>query len=166
MGAGLCERCGKSHATFHLLEIAPDGEKTDCHLCDSCASAQGYITEAKTPTADVELIEKFISVGMKGMPKIQCEECGMWYSEFRQKGLLGCPHDYVAFKTEIEKLLTRAHDEHIQHIGKFPRSRGRPRKNTEQDLRKLRRLLNEAVAAEDYERAAELRDRIAEQGGA
>ena len=65
------------------------------------------------------------------------------------------------FGEHLERLLERAHDGATHHVGKAPKSAGTTRV-AQQDLRRLRRQLADAVAAEDYERAAELRDSIRE----
>jgi protein arginine kinase activator len=161
MRVGLCERCKKSQATFHLHNISPDGDKSETHLCERCAIEEGLVQLHK-PTASQDVVESFIK-GAKGsaaaMKNLVCESCGISYLEFRNQGLLGCPKDYDVFRELLTPLLERAHDGATHHVGKAPRSLGRTR-TTQQEIRHLRRRLQEAVTAEDYERAAELRDRI------
>ena len=93
---------------------------------------------------------------------LACEHCGVNWTEFRQNGLLGCAHDYTVFERELTPLLKRAHEDQTHHVGKVPTRRGGtgvPVKR-QVDLTKLRRELQKAVEAEDYERAAKLRDQI------
>jgi protein arginine kinase activator len=59
----------------------------------------------------------------------------------------------------LNALLERAHDGATHHTGKTPNSLGTPRVS-QQQIQQLKRLLADAVVGEDYERAAELRDRI------
>ncbi len=158
---GLCERCKKAQATFHMTNIDATGAKQERHLCERCAVEENLMQAAK-PTVDLELLENFVvasksSSGAVG--NLVCDECGISYIEFRNQGLLGCPHDYDAFAEPLERLLERAHDGASHHVGKAPRAMG-PQKTSQQDLRRLKRSLAEAVAAEDYERAAKLRDQI------
>jgi protein arginine kinase activator len=84
--------------------------------------------------------------------------CGITFDVFRSKGRLGCPHDYTFFEKELMPLLANIHGE-TEHVGKTPR---RAPQQTESRTRliRLRREMKEAVAAEDYERATELRDEI------
>ncbi len=159
---GLCERCKKSHATFHLTNIDTDGEKAERHLCERCAVKEGLMHVQK-PTVNVsDVLESFVASTREqsGGGGLVCEHCGMSYVEFRNQGLLGCPHDYDSFEGALTQIIERAQGGGSTHTGKTPKSLGRPRV-TQQDIRKLQRQLEEAVAAEDYERAAELRDRIA-----
>lgn len=72
--------------------------------------------------------------------------------------VLGCPHDYSEFLTELLPLLENIHED-TTHIGKKPRST----MMGTQDQAKLIQLRNDHVAikTEDYEAAARLRDEIA-----
>lgn len=161
---GLCERCKKAQATFHLTNIGRDGAKVERHLCDSCATEEGLLHSPKTTIDLNELLENFIAGG-KGaaaeLSNVVCDECGLSYIEFRNQGLLGCPNDYTVFKEQLARLLERTHGGADMHTGKTPKSVGViPKPHV--DIRRLKRQLEDAVAAEDYERAAELRDKIQE----
>lgn len=158
----ICGRCKESQATFHLTNIDSDGEKVERHLCERCAVEEGLLQVQKSQSNEV--LSSFIAsakASAAAHADLVCENCGTSYFEFRNQGLLGCPGCYDAFKKQLMPLLERAHDSASHHVGKIPKSlggEGSPRK----DLGRLRRLLSEAVAAEDYERAADLRDRIQE----
>lgn len=158
---GLCENCKKAQATFHLTNISREGEKLERHLCERCAIEEGLVQVHK-PNFHAELLENFLASAKatsSAQVDLLCDECGISYVEFRNQGLLGCPHDYDAFQEALLPLIERTHDGANHHVGKVPRSLGVVR-TTQQEVRRLKRSLEEAVAAEDYERAAELRDRI------
>lgn len=159
---GLCERCKKAQATFHLTNIETSGAKKERHLCEHCAIEEGLMQGAK-PSVNVNDILKSLVSHSKtsgaALSNLVCEECGMSYVEFRNEGLLGCANDYDAFEEHIEKLLERAHDGATHHVGKAPKSIGNTR-TTQQDIHRLKRQLADAVTGEDYERAAELRNKI------
>jgi protein arginine kinase activator len=158
---GLCERCKKAQATLHLTNITREGEKIERHLCERCAIEEGLVQVHK-PNFNAEILENFIAAAKSGSShdvNLVCEECGISYVEFRNQGLLGCPKDYDTFREVLLPLIERAHDGETQHVGKSPASMGAAR-TTQQEIRRLKRQLTEAVAAEDYERAADLRDRI------
>ena len=161
---GLCERCKKAKATFHLTNIERSGEKVERHLCDRCAGEEGLLQSPKTTIDLNEILENFIAgskAGSADLSSLVCDECGISYIEFRNQGLLGCAKDYEIFKEQVGRLLERTHDGATHHTGKSPKSAGTVHK-PQQDIRRLKRQLDEAVTAEDYERAAELRDRIQE----
>lgn len=159
----LCEKCQKAQATFHLTNIDRSGGNSEQHLCDKCAADSGLLETAKAAPVDIqEILQSFIAGSKAGDPELGnlvCDECGISYVEFRNQGLLGCAHDYHVFNDPIARLLERTHAGATHHVGKSPKSLGLVHK-PQRDLRRLRRQLDEAVAAEDYERAAELRDRI------
>jgi protein arginine kinase activator len=90
--------------------------------------------------------------------KQACPVCQITFLEFRNSGRLGCPYDYEVFRDELMPLLESIHGE-TRHSGKVPK---RAPRNTQQQttLIQLRNELKRAVAAEDYEAAARLRDEI------
>jgi protein arginine kinase activator len=92
--------------------------------------------------------------------ELVCDVCGLTFGEFRQQKLLGCPHDYDAFERVLLPLIEGAHGGAGQHVGKVPHRRGEQTKHNA--LLRLRGELKKAVAAEDYEKAARLRDQIQE----
>ena len=161
-----CDNCNKT-ATVHLTEIK-GGKKIEKHLCEQCA-AQNEGLPVKSHMPINELLTNFVMAhsGMQKEQALVCEHCGVTWTEFRQNGLLGCAHDYTVFERELTPLLKRAHEDQTHHVGKVPTRRGGtgvPVKR-QVDLTKLRRELQKAVEAEDYERAAKLRDQIRQAEG-
>ncbi len=154
-----CDKCDKP-ATIHLTDIA-DGKKSEVHLCEECAAAEGLTVKASVPLS--QLLEEFVlqKSGQPEQPELKCDVCGITFAEFRRKGLLGCPNDYDAFAEMLDPLLERAHGGATQHVGKVPGRAGADQKKQTAILR-LRGALRKAVADEDYEGAARLRDQIKE----
>lgn len=155
-----CDNCQRE-ATVHLTEIV-ENQKIEKHLCEVCAAKEGITIQAHVPIS--QLLEDFVSQGEQGpqqLGELVCEHCGVSFLEFRQSGLLGCPNDYTAFSDALTPLLERAHEGASHHVGKVPaRAGGDERRQAE--LLRMRSLLSEAVANEQYERAAEIRDQIRE----
>ena len=161
-----CDNCNKT-ATVHLTEIK-GGKKIEKHLCEQCA-AQNEGLPVKSHMPINELLTNFVMAhsGMQKEQALTCEHCGVTWTEFRQNGLLGCANDYTVFERELTPLLKRAHEDQTHHVGKVPTRRGGtgvPVKR-QVDLTRLRRELQKAVEAEDYERAAKLRDQIRQAEG-
>jgi len=94
------------------------------------------------------------------LDRLTCPVCGVTFREFRTKGRLGCPHDYETFHAELVPLLETIHGE-TEHIGRMPRTVPTHRRR-HAELVRLRQELKNAVAAENYEEAARLRDKIHE----
>jgi protein arginine kinase activator len=161
-----CDNCNKT-ATVHLTEIK-HGKKIEKHLCEQCA-AQNEGLPVKSHTPINELLTNFVMAhsGLQKEVGHACESCGITWAEFRQGGLFGCANDYQVFEKDLTPLLQRAHEGATHHVGKVPTRRGGsgvPMKR-QVDLTKLRKELAKAVEAEDYERAAKLRDQIRQAEG-
>jgi protein arginine kinase activator len=94
---------------------------------------------------------------------VPCPACGASLRDFRQSGRLGCAVCYEAFESHLRDLLRRLHGS-ARHEGEAYRPQGlapapaaAPRGGA---LEELREKLRRAVEAENFELAAELRDRI------
>lgn len=153
-----CHYCGKP-ATIHLTDIL-NKTKSESHICEACARKKKIIPETgATAQLNVQALVQLI-LGQHREPstgdpeQLSCPQCGMKFAEFRAAGRLGCPRDYDEFAVPLSQLLEKIHRS-TEHRGKMPVGR-----EASAELDGLRRDLNSAVAAEDYERAAELRDRI------
>ena len=88
----------------------------------------------------------------------------MTQSVFRKSGRLGCSHCYVVFADNVSHLLKAMH-RGAQHTGKFPTGWLNPpappaTTPVTNRLAQLNEALKAAVAGEQYEEAARIRDEI------
>jgi protein arginine kinase activator len=153
-----CEKCHKNHATIHLTAIE-NGMKKEAHLCDECARQTGVHLKFNFSISDLlgGLMEPPPAKAAK-VSQVRCPECGITYSEFKTKARLGCANDYEVFRSELLRLLEKIHGS-TQHAGKTPHTvDAQVRK--ENELIRLKRDLESVVKSEDFEKAAEIRDRI------
>lgn len=165
-----CDRCD-NEATVHEVRII-GGKKTEVHLCQSCAQALGIVGKSQTNIA--ELLTKMVmqpgptaAAESETVPEAAptetksgaCGSCGCTFSEIRKTGLIGCSDCYRVFADQLGPLLERAHEGGTHHLGKTPRRAGGEIDQQYLVLR-LRQQLEEAVTAEEYERAASLRDQL------
>jgi protein arginine kinase activator len=155
-----CEHCDKREATVHLTEIKK-GVKQEMHLCEHCASEKGLPGKAHFSVS--ELLAGITSSSSskkqgKEVREVCCANCELSLSQFQSSGRFGCPDCYDSFKDDILPLVVKIHDS-SQHVGKVPR-RVTSEVSMQTDIRKLNMELKRTVKAEDYEKAAELRDRI------
>ena len=97
--------------------------------------------------------------GNAGDPVV-CPECGMNWSTFKQSGLMGCKHDYELYEAKLLPLLKRAQEGASQHVGKVPHARKTEAGDRQMTTLRLRRELQKAIDAENYEQAARLRDEL------
>jgi protein arginine kinase activator len=158
-----CQQCDKT-ATFHITELT-GGKPEELHLCED--HARSYLTqvesEPETAPSLAGVLAHQLSVSqtaeeLSRLDQQACPMCGITFFEFRNKGRLGCPHDYVCFEDELQPLIANIHGE-TTHTGKIPkRSAAGSEKQTR--LIQLRREMNEAINDEKYELAGQLRDEI------
>jgi protein arginine kinase activator len=118
-----CQICKTRTATVHLTEII-DGQRTESHLCQSCAQKEGITIKSQLSLN--ELLGSLIAVhqqadeqGQSEAEKI-CPVCGMTMEIFRKQALLGCPKDYEIFEQNLLALIEKAHDGNLTHKGKTP----------------------------------------------
>jgi len=155
----ICEKCGKNHATVHLTAIE-NGVKREAHLCDECARSAGVGIKVSFSLNDIlgSLVEPKVPKAVKEMQGLRCPQCGLTYGEFKSKARLGCAQDYDVFQAGLLPLLEKVHGA-TQHVGKTPQTSDAFIQK-ENELTRLRRELDLVVKSENFERAAELRDRI------
>lgn len=158
-----CQICNKNDATIHLTEIA-DGERTEMHICEQCAVEQDIAVKSHIPIN--ELLSNLLAVQPSDdelagptEQKLACPHCGFTLAQFRKEGVLGCPRDYEIFEKTLLPLIEKAHDGKTTHCGKIPLKTPKDTKK-QMELLNLRQQLEAAVQSEDYELAAELRDKI------
>jgi protein arginine kinase activator len=89
-----------------------------------------------------------------------CENCRLSYIDFSKNGLFGCSDCYEKFEDKLDPLFKRIHGS-IRHTGKKP-SRYNIKKDNEKEIYILKEQMENAVEEENFEKAAEIRDRIHE----
>jgi len=156
----LCQKCKKNNATVHLTDLIK-GEKREKHLCESCAAEEGVAVKQHVSITDVLNTFLMSQAAVQELAHLKCPDCGMSFVEFRSQGLLGCPNDYDAFGEPLATIIGKAQNGQTHHTGKQPGQAAviDPR---QQERHRLQRELREAVEAEDYRKAARLRDQLAE----
>ncbi|MHC4952614.1 MAG: UvrB/UvrC motif-containing protein [Planctomycetota bacterium] len=173
----LCQCCNQREAKIHFTELK-DGKKTEMHLCEGCAQDKNMML------AFPSLLSTLVKGGSGGLageseavPSV-CPRCGIAYSEFKSKGRIGCPACYDAFAPVLIPLLEKVHSASA-HTGKHPPHEADPDASVPEpstplpaaasepsapepvdEASRLQAELEAAIVAEDYELAAELRDRI------
>ena len=158
-----CTSCGAAPASIHVVELSNGTIENDQWLCESCGVNQGHVHGSSPASPDV--LSSLLSMGQlvdvkrrEPRPGTVCPGCRMSAVDFRQTGRFGCPRCYEVFREPLLPVLHKVHDA-TTHSGRFPGPRTRGAKHP-RDLVDLRRRLDEAVSAEDYEQAARLRDEL------
>ena len=169
-----CDKCVKK-ATVHLTEIV-DGKAIEMHLCEDCAREQSQHMEQQFGLADLLAgltdFGKHVPDTQQQASALKCPACGLTYEDFRKFGRFGCAQCYLAFKPQLKTLLKKIHGSNV-HLGKKPvqcaplegvvpvtASLAVADEPQVETVELLRQQLQEAIAREDFEKAAALRDKI------
>ena len=162
----MCDDCGIRTAKFHLVTII-NGDRVERDLCPSCMAKH----QKKLPGIDFSNLAGILNSILEGgkdaaeQEKLEaeyegytCDQCGMTYAEFQKGGMLGCANCYKAFKVPLTALLQRVHG-NTQHAGRVPGG-VHSGVSIRMNIDRLKQKLQRAVADEEYEQAARLRDAI------
>lgn len=146
----LCEKCGKEGACIHYTQII-NGKQSELHLCAECGSKMGYWSAAP-------IFGKGFFEAPAGYGTNSCPLCGQTLGQFKSQRKMGCEKCYSNFSEFLEPIMDK-----IQlgrrHIGKMPRGVN-PAARQMRELDRIKAQLADAVKAEEYEKAATLRDKI------
>ncbi len=170
----LCEKCKKNNATFFFEENI-NGKKRSFALCPDCAAelkGTGEITESNSildyfsyasslASQEESLFGSLLGHGQKlsnAEKQKSCNGCGATFNDFRRTGKAGCPECYRTFSSELESTVKQIHGS-ASHCGRVP-AKDRKKHAKENELKALKNALKEAISAEEFEKAAELRDKI------
>jgi protein arginine kinase activator len=167
-----CDICGKKKATVHLTEIV-DEQMSEMHLCEECARQKSSQMEQQFGLADLlaGLSDSSKTPAAKESEKnvLKCSRCSLPYEDFRKFGRLGCGECYSSFKEHLTGLLRKIHGSN-KYLGKTPptvgendtmaMSQGAVALLPSEALADLKQQLHAAIAAEDFEKAAMVRDKI------
>ena len=128
------------------------------NLCDACSKEKGVQDPTGFALADLLLGIGAAEEIEKGAPSQKCPVCGFTQADFKKTGRLGCSACYQTFAEGLESLLKAMH-KGTEHVGKRPERAARQVKLSDK-MRTLNNHLEKAVAEENYETAASLRDQI------
>lgn len=161
----LCEKCGKNMATTHVKRTV-NGKTTEYHLCADCAMKQGFSGMLSGLELDDFWGSLFAQPSARPVADtVRCEGCGKSFRQIAESGRAGCPSCYTTFYTQLLPSIQRIHGK-TGHVGKVPACAGEPAKQ-KRELEDLKQQLQQAIANQEYEKCAKLRDRIRElEGGA
>jgi len=160
----LCDNCKERDAIINLTQVEHDSKVT-LHLCEQCAQQKGVETGGavlKSPLGNfLGALGKGAALVPAAADGVRCPACGSTLRDFRDSGRLGCDQCYVSFDAHLRDLLRRLHGS-SQHVGERYETAGES--GGESDPRgrllDLKAQLRRAVEGENFELAAELRDRI------
>ncbi|MBR5453722.1 MAG: UvrB/UvrC motif-containing protein [Clostridia bacterium] len=175
----LCQRCKKKEANVFYRETI-NGKETNYSVCSDCAKEMEEKGEIKNHLSHFEnshlgqsggysigLGDLFGSLfgAVSAVPGAResalgkrCSLCGASYADIAKNGKAGCPQCYSVFSGELSGTVNRIHG-NTAHRGRAPKA-WKEKLDRTALLESLKKELSEAIAAEEFEKAAELRDKI------
>ena len=161
-----CDGCKKKEAAL-VLHMITNGQVATRSLCIDCAKkahqemTQAFSTMGMAMTGMEEMRGAVNEQSKESLrlPKMICATCRTAYEDINDETVFGCPKCYQAFHEGVIDYLSsiRGPEKKIES----------PKEQTSTMVMQvteieLRESLNQALLAEDYEQAANLRDRLKE----
>ncbi|MBO7619468.1 MAG: UvrB/UvrC motif-containing protein [Victivallales bacterium] len=188
----ICDICHKNPAMIHIQEIGPNGRHSLnlCLKCAAERALEGqeangglgkFLKSIANPESAMEVLNQ---LGFNGESvaqlfgdresQLKCPVCGSTWREIERSHQLGCEECLKTFQKQITGLIKPIHraiwntyeekfpvadtfDTEVEDIEQAVRQH-----DQQQEVERLKRELACAVLNENYERAARLRDMIAE----
>ncbi|MCH5299277.1 MAG: UvrB/UvrC motif-containing protein [Ruminococcus sp.] len=159
-----CQKCNKNNATTHIKRVI-NGEFEEYNLCSECAKEMGYNNIFGSFADDFNsLFGSFFENALPARTQAtRCEFCGTSYSDIARTGMVGCANCYDVFADRIMPTVRRVHG-NTTHCGKnsqFAKAEAaQPQEEKPSDIDALKSELDLAIKNQEFEKAAELRDKI------
>lgn len=155
----VCDFCHERDAVIFLEQVNVNGQKRKINMCMECAVARGISSDPKSIESSIaglfrELAEA--SEKIRILNNRMCPVCGTSAGDIKKSGVVGCPECYEIFKNEIRAML-EARGAKDMYRGSMP-ARLSSFHSVLNDRIILKNKMDDAVAHEDYEKAALYRD--------
>jgi protein arginine kinase activator len=164
----LCDSCRERDAVVWLTTIENNAVH-QLHLCERCAAERGVETTVATPKHPLgeflQAVHQQVATASGGAAGAalaegqRCSFCNTTMADFRATGRWGCARCYTNFEAGIRELLRRVHGNH-RHVGRAYRAPMSESLERASVLGELKEKLRRAIESEQFELAADLRDRI------
>ncbi len=154
-----CDKCGKP-ATF-LTWVEINGERMEQHLCGACAQRERGLGDLIEPMVG-EFFDFPVAFGRKKPSKrgSVCPTCGYTVREFWTNGYYNCPDCVKYLNVNNYTIPQKSFDDTPMPIEKVKLNIKKPSDMTYVD--ELKAKLQKAVNEENYQQAAELKNKIEE----
>ena len=141
----LCQKCKMREATGYM-EQTVNGVKSRLYVCPECFKQ-----------AQLEMFSSLPNLGLfsglnGGTPRLKCSKCGTTLRDISDTCFVGCPYCYEELGENIKPIIRNIQSA-VMHIGSGP-------SEEVDETAILKQQLEDAIAQENYEKAAELQARI------
>lgn len=170
----LCQKCKKNTATVYYKENI-NGKVTEYSLCPDCAAEleKNGVIKLENPVdrlfgENLFDFSPLFSGFLGGLDRVlgsgreakRCPVCGSTFDDIVRSGHIGCTQCYETFADELSATVNQLHGG-AKPAGRVPK-RFSEKHSREQQISSLKAELQAAVEKQEFERAAELRDKIKE----
>lgn len=152
----LCQKCKINNANVKIIRNI-NGDVKEYFLCSSCAESEGVGLSSN-------IYKDFMKDTFFGIPTPElsfaktCTNCGLSYPEFKKNPKFGCEKCFDAFSTALPNLIKDIQGATV-HTGKIPKRSGSELLKKKK-INDMKEELKKAIAEENFELAAKLRDEI------
>lgn len=155
-----CMKCKKNEAAFYFKQNI-NGKVSETALCEACAGEFGQ--SVMTDTLSFNPFGGFFGLGASPAKRTaetvkRCTLCGSGFADLVKSGKIGCSKCYETFADELGPTVAKLHGQ-TTHTGRAP-SEYRAKNDRRNRGRQLHTELKKAIDAQDFERAAIIRDDI------
>ena len=130
-----------------------NGKKAVRRVCKQCIAR---MQRGDAYAAQMALLSSFEPPEQE----IYCPVCNTSWSDVLRRGYVGCATCYQAFEEQLQPLLVHLNGMPQQTSAENADANGAPENEKQMQISRLREEMFSAVNAEEYERAAQLRDQI------
>lgn len=155
----LCQKCGINTATTHIRKSI-NGVQEELMLCSDCAAKLGYNELSFFSGGLLGSLLAGAMADKTAANAVRCPGCGISFEEIARTGKVGCAGCYTQFGDRLTPTIERLHGR-AGHIGKVPEN-ARKKKPEKPLAERLKEELAQAIEAQEFEKAAQLRDQIKE----
>lgn len=159
-----CSSCKQNEAKVKLTKLIK-GTVEELYLCQECAARQSPYQKKLTPPQLDEILMGILgqakaegATKISGASDLTCATCGLPFGSYRETLLLGCSDCYDSFEKQLTADLRKFHGSTV-HRGRVPND-APAQLSVQRSPQELKKRLQDAVKAEDFELAAKLRDEL------
>lgn len=154
----LCQNCQKNTATAFFKQTI-NGKTATMHLCSECAAQMGSSALNNDFSLGGFFSNFFDTSNASSVTTARvCPNCGTTLAQITSSGFFGCGECIKNFYDQVVPMISRIHG-NAEHTGKIPKSAG-PKIRLKSRIGELKGKLDTAIAAQEFEEAAKLRDEI------
>lgn len=166
----LCDKCNKNTAAVYVKQ-GVNGVYREYNLCEQCAAEVmpanmygeyinpfAFLTESGifSNLLESKYTQKRPNEDLK--QSYSCKTCGSTLNDILKLGKFGCGGCYTAFYNEVLPGIIKIHA-NKEYTGRIPK-KFKARLSLKEKIEAMQNEMSAAIERQDFEKAAELRDKI------